>query len=199
MKRILTTLALLALLLGSHRNASAKDWLWGASYGFAVPTGNTKDYTNEFSWRNFGVEGRRINEARTMSIGLSASWNVFFEKTTATSTLLNVPGHITGTQYRSINSFPILINAHHYFGRPYRARPFIGINVGAYIMEVRDEIGLVALSETNVHFGGAPEIGFTVPRGHQIWFVNGRFNATTRAGSVPEQNYFTVSLGVTSF
>jgi hypothetical protein len=199
MKRILVTLAVLALLLGSRGNAFAQDWLWGVSYGFAAPTGNTKDFTNDFSWRNFGVEGRRINEARTMSIGLSASWNVFFEKTNETTALPNLPGHVTGTQYRYTNAWPILVNAHHYFGQPYRVRPFIGINVGAYIIEVRDEIGLVAAAETNVHFGGAPEIGFTVPRGRQIWFMNARYNVTTRAGNVPEQTYVTVSVGATAF
>jgi hypothetical protein len=200
MKRRTLCLAILVagLLVLSRGSASAQQWLWGLSYGFATPTGNTKDFADDFSWRNFSVEGRRIDENRAMSLGLVASWNVFFEKTDRTSVLPNVPGHVTGTQYRYINSWPILVNAHHYFGHPYRARPFIGINLGAYIIEERVEIGLVAAHETNVHFGGAPEIGFSVPRGNQIWFVNARYHATLKAGNVPEQNYVTVSLGVTS-
>jgi hypothetical protein len=200
MKRYAFNIALLvaALLLGSQKSASAQEWLWGLAYGFAAPTGNTKEFANDFSWRNFTVEARRINEDRNMSFGFNASWNVFFEKSNRTSVLPNVPGSVTGTQYRYINSWPILLNAHHYFGHPYKPRPFIGLNLGAYIIEERVEIGLVAAHETNVHLGGAPEVGFAFPRGNQIWWLSARYHATLKAGNVPEQNYFTVSLGVTT-
>ncbi|HET9235368.1 MAG TPA: hypothetical protein VFP10_14640 [Candidatus Eisenbacteria bacterium] len=200
MKRHLVRLFVLVpgMLLVLAGSAAAQEWLWGLSYGFSVPTGNTKDFTDDFSWRNINLEGRRIDENRKMSLGLIASWNVFFEKSNRTSELLSVPGSVTGTQYRYINSWPILANAHYYFGEPYGVRPFVGINLGAYIIEARTEIGLVAAAETNVHFGGAPEIGLAVPRGHQIWFLNARYHAIMKAGNVPSQNYLAVSLGVTT-
>jgi hypothetical protein len=200
MKRNTFHLALLVtgLLLVSRGTASAQDWLWGLAYGFATPTGNTKDFADDFSWRNFTVEARRINENRTNSLGLNASWNVFFEKSNRTSVLPNVPGSVTGTQYRYINSWPVLLSAHHYFGHPYRPRPYVGINLGGYIIEERVEIGLIAAHETNLHFGGAPEIGITYPRGNQIWWLGARYHAIMKSGHVPDQNYLTVSLGVTS-
>jgi len=198
MKRFTLLLAVFGSLLVSAGTASAQDWLWGLSYGFSVPTGNTKDFADDFSWRNLNLEGRRIDENRKMSLGFLASWNVFFEKGNRTSELLSVPGSVTGTQYRYINSWPILANAHHYFGRPYSARPYIGVNLGAYVIEARTEIGLVAVHETNVHFGGAPEVGLAVPRGNQIFFVNARYHAIMKSGNVPQQNYLAVSLGVHS-
>ena len=186
------------LLFAARGSASAQDWLWGLAYGFAVPAGNTQDFADDFSWRNFTVEARRIDENRNMSFGFNASWNVFFEKSNRTSVLPNVPGSVTGTQYRYLNSWPLLVSAHHYFGHPYRPRPYVGINLGGYIIEERIEIGLVAAHETNLHFGGAPEIGITYPRGNQIWWLGARYHAIMKAGNVPDQNYLTVSLGVTS-
>jgi hypothetical protein len=200
MKRhgVSTVLLAVALLCVSAKIVSAQDWLWGLAYGFATPTGNTKDFADDFSWRNFTVEARRINENRTNSLGLNASWNVFFEKSNRTSVLPSVPGSVTGTQYRYINSWPVLLSAHHYFGHPYRMRPYVGINLGGYIIEERVEIGLIAAHETNLHFGGAPEIGITYPRGNQIWWLGARYHAIMKSGHVPDQNYVTVSLGVTS-
>ena len=192
------SLAAAALVLLTHGSARAQDWVWGASYGFAVPTGKTKDFADDFSWRNVTIEGRRVERGSNISFGLTASWNVFFEKTTETSELPGFPGHVTGTQYRYINSFPILANGHYYFGRPYKPRPFVGLNIGAYIIEERVEIGLLAAHETNWHFGGAPEIGIAIPHGHQTIFVNARYHATTAAGHVPDQDYVTVSLGLTA-
>jgi hypothetical protein len=188
-----------ALLAFSAGSVSAQEWIWGASYGFAVPTGNTQDFADDFSWRNISIEGRRVDHEKNISFGLTASWNVFFEKTVRTSELPGLPAHVTGTPYRYYNSWPILLNAHKYFGQPYKVRPFVGLNLGAYIIDERIEVGLVAAHETNVHFGGAPEIGIAVPHGRQTVFLNARYHGTTAAGNVGQQNYLTVSLGVSMY
>jgi len=75
----------------------------------------------------------------------------------------------------------------------------VGLNLGAYIIDERIEVGLVATHETNVHFGGAPELGIAVPHGRQTIFLNARYHATTAAGNVADQNYFTLSLGVSMY
>lgn len=193
---LFVTIGILASLSGP---AQAQEWRWGVAYGFAAPVGNTREFADDFSWRNISIEGRRVFPDRNMSVGLTASWNVFAEDGYRTSQLPGVDGALSGYQYRYTNAFPLYLNAHYYLGRPYGPRPFVGLNLGTIIMDERIEVGLVAVSETNWHLAGAPEVGVVIPHGRQTWFLSGRYHAAAAAGSFSNQGYFTLSLGLTGY
>lgn len=159
--------------------AQAQDWFWGATWGLSMADGATRDYISEESWRNFGLEGRKFVSPRT-SIGLSFNWTVLDEKTTETVVLPG--GALTGTQFRYINAFPLLLTGHKYFGDEERTMIFVGAGIGAYAVERRTEVGLIAVTTDSWHFGIAPEAGLILPLGWRAkGFVNARYHYTSEA------------------
>ncbi len=197
--RIVLLALTMVLVLGSNAFAQSygsyypQEFLWGLSWNLGLPTSNTKDYTDDFSLRGIGLEGRKfINPS--MTVGLSFGWNVFWEKSFETEPTENLT--VSGTQYRYLNFFPLMANVHKYWGYYGEFRPYLGLNAGTYIIENRLELGLFALQETNWHFGFAPEVGFQMPAGRFLGFVNVRYNYALKAGSTPEQAYWGFNVGV---
>jgi hypothetical protein len=54
--------------------------------------------------------------------------------------------------------------------------------VGTYYTIQRFEIGVIALEETNWHFGGYPEVGIHFPLEEMDIIVNGRYNIAFDSG-----------------
>jgi hypothetical protein len=196
MKKIVIV-AVVALLLGATGEARGQDWFWGGAYSMSLPTGDTKAFNEGYSFRGVIVEGRKLM-GDNASFGLSFGWQILNDiKTNETIELTS--GALTGTFYTYTNSFPIFINAHYYLGKPASARPFVGLNAGAMIIERRAEVGLVAFQESNWHFGGAPEIGVVFPLGWYVrGFVSARYHYGFGAGGAPAQSYMTFNIGVAS-
>jgi hypothetical protein len=153
------TLGLLASGVGL-----AQESFLGVNYSVSVPIGDTKEWTSKMSWRGIGIDYRKFRD-RDLSLGFSAAWNVFNEKEHATTARPSVSGHITGTQFRYINSFPLMVTAHRYFGGGGRqdTRGYVGTGVGVIAHERRIELGLFADEKNRWHFGIAPEIGIIKP------------------------------------
>ena len=185
--------AILVFALSADGYAQSK-WFFGFSYNVSVPTSNTKAFSDALSWRGATFEGRRLVK-ENVSVGFEAGWQVFFEETAETINL--DVADVTGDQFRYTNSFPLLLNAHYYVGRRGGVRPFVGTGVGAIIVERRVEIGLVAITESNWHFGVAPEIGVAFPLGwRSAGFLNARWYYAPPSGGAPSQSYFSFGLGV---
>ena len=184
---------LLVFALGNDAYAQG-DWFFGFSYNVSVPTGNTKTFSNDVSFRGATFEGRYTISPNT-SIGFEAGWHVFFEQTD--QVIQFGEADVSGDQFRYTNSFPLLINGHYYLGRRGGARFFGGLGAGAYIIERRLEIGTIAITESNWHFGLAPEIGVSMPLGwRSVGFLNARYNYAFASGGAPSQGYFSFGVGV---
>ena len=165
MNRFMILLAIFAVAaLADPGSASAQDSFLGVSYSASVPMGDTSDWTSKMSWRGIGIDYRRFKE-RDVSFGFYGGWNVFSEKEHATVQRPSVPGAITGTQFRHINAFPLMLTAHKYFGSGGRqdARGYVGGGIGAIAHERRIEVGLFADEKNRWHFGLAPEVGIVKP------------------------------------
>lgn len=194
MKTTLCALAAaLVLALVTDAPASAQNrWFYAAGYQMSLPLSNTKDFTDKNSWRGVSFDARR--EIRPgLTAGLALGWQVFDEETERVVSFGDVDA--SGYQNRYINSFPVMLNVHKYFGEPGGMHPYIGLNAGTYIMEHRLDIGLVSLKETNWHLGFAPELGFAFPlEGNSHLVVSGRYNYAFSAGSVDDQSYVGVNV-----
>ncbi len=181
-----------ALLLSS--GAQAQQWYWGMSYGMTTPVSDTKAFTNSTSWRNFGIDIMAVVKPNT-TVGVSVAWSVFNDVTATVSSISGI--EVGGTQFRYINSVPILVNVRRFLGTRGRPRPFIGVGVGPHLVKQRVEVGLWALSENTWHFGVSPEVGLLVPLGSGVQgFVNAKYNYAASAGDPSRRHsYFGLNIG----
>jgi len=199
MRKLLLAAVALAAALPGRADAQDwyKQWYWGGSYSISVPVEKTKDFTDETSYLGFALEGRKVVNDR-WTVGTHLGWLVFDSETSESVTSGNTT--ITGKQFRYLNVFPLLVNAHFYLGESGRVRPYGGVNLGAYVIERRVEISLVALEDTEWHFGLAPEAGLILPLKYNVrGLVNAKYNLAFATDEQPEQSYWSFTIGFGSF
>lgn len=193
-KKLIPFAALLVLLSGPAARADIPPTLVGVSYQFSIPIGETYNYTPPVSWRGVGLDVATFVR-KDLAVGLAFGWNVFFTNTTST---INYKGtDITGNQDRTLNVWPTLVNARWFpkISSNRDIQPYIGANVGGYIIEKYIAVGLTAAQETHYHFGLAPEIGVFFQNPVGAVFLNARYNMAFAAGGVPFQQFLSISLG----
>ena len=193
MNAIRRLLGVVVLSLLGAGTVQGQSW-YAFTYQPAQPLSNTQDFTGAFGWRGVGLD-YRAQVKPNFALGLSFAWQVFDEQTDEVVSAFGVD--LSGDQFRYVNSFPMLANATYYFGSPGGLRPFLGANVGAYVMQHRLDVGLYTIEETNVHFGFGPEAGLAIPiRPALAAVLNTRFNYALSAGSVDDQSYVSFGLGL---
>ena len=186
-------LALFLVLAGSAKaEAQAQEWWWGVTYQTALSAGDTKDFVDQFSWRNVGIEGRTMIKPN-LAVGLFFGWNVLHDEMEGTVSLGGVD--VSGYQSRFVNAVPMLATAHYFFEERSGRRLFVGGGVGTYWIENRLELGLTALTSTNWHLGFAPEVGVTFPtRELGEGYLSVKYNYAAESGDVTH-SYWTFGIG----
>ena len=155
--KFLYSILVLLLITGS----AAAQGLAGFSYNVSLPTSNLKEFVKKTSFGGIDFEIRWFN-SNNVSIGLLTGWNLFNEKT---NKLIQIDddglnGAVSGTQIRTVNSFPFTVNAHYYLGsKRDPARFYFGAGAGVYYIRQRLEIGVNTFESNNWHFGITPEAG----------------------------------------
>ncbi|HKU62566.1 MAG TPA: outer membrane beta-barrel protein [Gemmatimonadales bacterium] len=192
MRAIRRFLPILLLMPLGAAPVQAQSW-WAVTYAPSIPLSNTKDFADNTSWRGINVEYKKAIK-ENVTAGLSFGWHVFDDRTD--EVLSGFGLDISGDQFRYVNSFPLLANISYFLGKTGGVRPFIGADVGVYIMEHRLDIGLYSLHETNTHFGFGPEAGIAIPvRPNMSMLLTGRYNYALSAGSVDDQQYINFGVG----
>ena len=136
--------------------------IWNFQWVIGFPVGETNDFLNQTSFRGFGLEGRGYVTDR-ITVGGCAAWQTFYQDNGFVTSELD-KGAISGFQKRYINTIPLTVNTHYYFGYGL-VLPYIGVGLGAYYIETRDYLGIYYIREKAWHFGVAPEVGVVVPFG----------------------------------
>jgi hypothetical protein len=163
-----------AVLFGSVGSARAQDWYGAATWQISFPTGDTKEFVDETSFAGFGLDFRKVVKPSTTA-GFAFGWNVFHERRDGTETINNVS--FTGTQDRTINSFPIMVGVHRYFGEERGTRPYVGLNAGGIVIIRTFAVGVYSTEEDSWDWGIAPEVGIVIPsRGGAGFLINARYN-----------------------
>jgi hypothetical protein len=185
---------LLVLVWATTAKAQLPPVFVGVSWQLSIPIGETHDYTPDVSWRGIGLDLASFVRP-DVAVGLAFGWNVFFENTTSTLQYKGLA--ITGNQDRTLNVWPVLMNARYFpaIGSHADVQPYGGLNVGGYIIERYLAIGLTAFQETHFHFGLAPEIGVFFQNPVGAVFLNARYNMAFAAGRVPFQQFLSINLG----
>jgi opacity protein-like surface antigen len=192
MKRIILIFTI-ALSLGSI-SAFGQVALWNLNYEVSFPTGETVDYIGSASFRGGAIEGRGLI-SENISIGGWVSWEVFFEKLDQ-STYNRGGLDVTGVQVRYLNMVPVLVTSHYYFGDFSGATPYLGLGTGAYKIEQRTEMGLIAVVDKNWHFGFTPEFGAFIPVNTDFGLnVSARYNYAIKSNDSINYSYLSLSIG----
>ena len=132
-----------------------------------------------------------------ITLGLAWHWNTFHKNSRDLIEIEN--GHVSGNQFRVLYASPVMATAHWYPRSPLdnpEFIPFVGLGAGPVWMKERLEIGIVALEDSNWHFGLSPEAGFQIPVGYYTsFYASGRYNYVFEAGDAPEYQWWSLSFG----
>lgn len=173
----LLLLAICSIIPLSSGLAQAGHWYGMATYQVSFPTGDTKDFISDPSWRGFGLDFR-YTVKKNISVGFVTGWNIFYEQVNETTQLnTDPPGAITALTNRYINFVPVMLNAHYYMGERGEYRPYIGLAAGGYYVNQELQVGIATFQNDSWEWGVAPELGVIVPvqRGLGI-VVAGKYN-----------------------
>jgi hypothetical protein len=169
----------------------------GISYDISVPTLDTKEFVNNISLVGFGLDARKMTHSK-YSYGITFHWNSF--KDDRLERVNSESGNFISIDDRSLESFPILVNGHYYFFSEVDSfRPFLGVNTGTYFIITRRSVDGVRRSDTNWHFGLAPDIGFMLHFMQDVHvMLTLRYNYAFKTSSSPTQSYFSILFGFVS-
>lgn len=198
MKKILIFIALLV-----STSSFAQRAFWSFNYGMSFGIGEQQDYIESGSFRGFSIDGRGFL-TDNISVGGIFAWEVFDEikdnlgPQPIDAGVDGVEGVITGTQYRFINTLPIMVNSHFYLGSDGTVRPYFGLGLGTSYVEQRTDIGFISIKGQKWGFAVQPEVGVVVPFGLTGAGANisGRFRYTTETSETLPISFFTLSVGL---
>lgn len=181
-----------ALLISS---AGYSQGLYSMNYTMSLGTGDQGDYISAASFRGFTFEGRGFISDQ-FSMGGLFTWSTFYEKlggATVTEETLT----LTGTQYRYINAFPMLVTAHYYTSDdPYSTRAYLGGGIGAYKINKRTNIGVYSFEDRYWHFGISPEVGVLIPINMDSKFnISLKYHYVFKAKNTIDYSWFGLNLG----
>lgn len=190
MKYIVTII--IALLISS---ASYSQSLYSMNYTMSFGSGETADFISSASFRGFTFEGRGFVSDQ-FSLGGLFTWSTFYEKLAGESYTQGYTT-ITGTQYRYINAYPILFQAHWYSNDDsFEPRLYLGGGLGPYKIDQRLNAGVWTVQENNWHFGLSPEVGLLVPVSMSTDLnVSFRYHYVFKAKDTTDHSWFGLSVG----
>jgi len=186
------TTIIIALLITASANSQS---LFMMNYSMGFSTGETSDYIGSPSFRGFNIDGRYfINDQ--FSLGGAFTWQTFYEKLAGAS-YTNDNLTITGTQYRYLNAYPILFNAHYYLGyNIMKPRVYMGAGVGPYVMNQRTNVGIFSIENNYWHFGISPEIGLLYPFNENTKLNIGvKYHYVFKAKKTIDYSWFGLNIG----
>lgn len=156
----------------------SQDLLTGITYSIAIPTGETKDFISKPSFTGLTLDLRKF-VTYNVSIDFLIGWNGFEEET---RDIISIPNTDTsGIQSRLMNSFPIIIATHYYFGDGTEFRPFIGAGVGTYFIYQKSELGPEVVESYKWHLGFEIDAGMFYLLETIYGFVNVRYHYVFKA------------------
>lgn len=198
MKRfmMMLTVGLAVLCCGGSADAQGR-WFGSATWQMGFPTGDTKNFVNDTSFRGFGLDFRKVVRPGTTA-GVLLGWNVFHERVDGTYVMKN--GAVTGLQDRYLNVFPIMVGMHKYFGVPGGPRPYVGASAGAMVVIRTFALGVIALENDDWDWGAVPEVGIVWPtQAGAALVINGRYNWSFTHQNLLGQNedltYWGINIG----
>jgi len=183
--KVIKIMALIALALVVSLPSMANESMTFLTWNISIPNGNTKDFTKDSSSLRGVAAEFRYFVGPQFSVGLYGAWQVFNGSSDELIAIdrEDFKGDVSGTQWRYVNAWPVMVNAHFYTGNPGGTRLFIGAGAGLIGIEERVDISVIAFQGTKWHFGIAPEVGIAYPLDYNMsLIVSGKYHYAFSAG-----------------
>ena len=192
-EKILTILMISIFLISNLRAQQ----ILGISYDISVPTSDTEQFVSNTSLVGFGLDARKMTHSK-YSYGITFHWNSF--KDDRLEVLNEEGGNTISIDDRSLESFPLMVNSHYYFFSDVESfRPFLGANLGTYFIITRRFVDGIKRSDTDWHFGLAPDVGFMLHFMQDVHVtLTLRYNYAFKTGGASAQSYFSLLFGFVS-
>lgn len=193
--RTTAALATLWMLAACETNPSYSFF----TYNMAVPSGPTRRYVSDFSWRGLGVDARfPLRPYVTGSVNVG--WNLLHDQTN--NPFVFDRGAASGLQFRDLQAMSLLGGAQVYLApltldsAATTVRPYVGLLTGGILVERRTDLGLFTiLEDQNWHLGFAPQAGLIATvRGFNI-LLDARYTYGVPSGG-GKVSFFGMNVGV---
>ena len=186
-----------ALLLLIPAPVPAITGIGGFTYDISLPAGATRDFAENVSFKGYGVEARWFR-SNHRALGFSWHYNAFHQRADGTCAVDN--GHVTGHQFHSVYSSPVLLTYYCQWGDTRYGRGslwYLGLGAGAFRIEKKLEVGTGTHVSTNWHVGLCPEIGLYYGLSFGAYLnIAAKYNYAFKSGRETGQSYFCLCLGI---
>ena len=192
-----TSVAVILILMLSI-SVGAQTWLMNLNYNIALPGSEMKQYINNPSLLGFSMDIRRF-VSPNVTVGGSFGQQLFYWQHGGQLELEST--QLKGSQFRFMNTFPLMVNSHFYFSDSGFVRPFLGLHLGGLYAWQRSEMGIVVKDGRQWQWGLAPELGVVFPVGTMTMNVGTKMSYLaspegSSLGDPPNQLYFGFNVGV---
>ncbi len=191
MKKIILSL----MLLGSI-SLSAQTSVVNVAWSIGFPSGDLSDYISDVSARGFSVSYGRFVKPE-LTVGFSTGWNVF-NTSRSYQTYTEGTTSLSGKQWRTNNSIPILANANYYFKKSDKINSYAGMGIGMVYNRRNTDMYIYTLEEESWNFALQPEIGLEYKIDSKVALTAaGKYYYCFESGEIPyPTSYFALNIGV---
>ncbi len=185
------------LVLGLAAPALAVTGIGGFTYDVSIPDGEAGGFTDNTSFRGFGIEARWFRGEHT-ALGFAWHWNVFHQQMEGTWEVEN--GHVTGHQFHRVYSSPVLLTFYYQWGNARYGSGWLyyaGLGGGGYWVKNEVEVGTGIHQATAWQLGLCPELGLYYGLSFNAYLnLSAKYNRAFESGGHKGRAYFCLCLGI---
>ena len=164
-------------------------------YNMAIPMGNTSDYIDQTSFRGVMVKADYfLNDE--FSVGFATGVQTFYQDM---GTVSETRGKLTatGSQFRYLNSIPLLVTAKYHVNRYATFKPYAGLGAGLYYMNQTVKFAGLDFAQHNWKFGLQPEVGLGMRLSPSTDFlIAATYNTAFKTEDIVAQSYLGIQIGL---
>ena len=116
---------IISIILMLSMSAFAQSTVTALTYTISVPTEDTQMFIENESYLGVSFDAKSYL-TEWLSVGGYVGWHVMYGQTDKVIEIEQ--GHVSGNQFRYINSFPLMLNSHVYLGGVDCFRPYFYIS-----------------------------------------------------------------------
>lgn len=183
------------ILLGTISNMSAQS-VTNLSYSIGFPSGEFSDYISDVSFRGFSFSYSKFVKPQ-VAVGITTGWNVFYSDLPY-DTYTEGTASLSGKQYRTNNSVPVLGTVNYYFKQDDKINTYAGLGLGIVYNRRNTDMYIYTIEQESWNFALQPEIGLEFKVDPKIALtVAGKYCYGFESGEINHPvSYFAINLGV---